>query len=50
MPRPTTHQLATRREQLINLIKIRLENDDWRGVISIAIELREIEAQLQVMD
>jgi hypothetical protein len=50
MTRPSMYQLGIRREQLVNAIKMAVEREDWNIVISHAIQIKEIEAQLTMMD
>lgn len=49
MPVPSLHELANKRERMINYLKLKVEEEDWHGVADAAMDLREIEAQIKVI-
>ena len=48
--RPTKSQLMTRRAQLIDYLKMKIDEEDWHGVQDAGSDLREIDAKLTVME
>jgi len=50
MAKDTVHTLATRREYLINYLKLRLEEENWQMILVLIMELIEIDAKLKVME
>lgn len=51
MPRvgPSLEDLARQRATMKDYLKLRLELDDWHGVMDAAADLREIEAQIRLL-
>ena len=46
---PTLEQLIERRERMINYLKLKVEESDWHGVADAAMDLREIEAKIEMV-
>ena len=46
---PTLEQLEQRRASMINYLKLKIEEEDWHGVADAAMDLREIEAKIEMV-
>lgn len=45
-----SHKLKERRAIMITYLKMRVELSDWHGVMDAAADIREIEAQLSLLE
>lgn len=50
MAKESIQTLAQKRERMINYLKLKVEEEDWHGVADAAMDLREIEAKLKMLD
>lgn len=46
----TRQELIERREQLVAYLQTKTKARDWHGVADAAMDLREVDAQLEVMN
>jgi hypothetical protein len=46
---PTLEQLNERRQRMIGYLKLKVEEEDWHGVADAAMDLREIEAKIEMV-
>lgn len=45
-----THKLKHQRDSLINYLESKISAQDWHAVADAAMDLREIDAQLKLLD
>jgi len=45
----TKEQLLERRNQLINYLKMKVDDEDWHAVADACMDLREVEAKLSMI-
>jgi hypothetical protein len=46
---PDMHDLYKQREGMVSYLKLKLSQEDWHGVADAAMDIREIEAKLQLL-
>lgn len=47
---PTATQLNQLREELISYMRMKITHEDWHGVADAAMDLREVDAKLEMLD